>query len=117
MSSVCNENLAKVTQGEDAEITMRVLKDGEPMDLTAVTEITVKLPKDDGTAISKTLTLAAVVILGNPVLGKFKVILPDADTALLNAGELQDFEALIDVGATRTIVRFEKALTVLEALF
>jgi hypothetical protein len=71
-----------IIRGEDEKLTVQLkLKDGSFVDLTGVTEIDVFF-KEDQTCIHKKLTLTEIVLL-NALAGKFQIILPKADTAVM----------------------------------
>lgn len=85
---------------------------GDPLDLTACTEIAVYLPNADGTQSVRLLSLAQVTITSPAVLGKFSVLVPNTVSALLNVGELQTFDVTFTISGQVFTVPFVQALSV-----
>lgn len=108
-----------VVQGEDKEIVIQIYDETNEQyfDLTSISEITVAFKKTDGTKLEKKLTTSGVTVLA-ATAGKFKVILANADTTSLKAGNQPIFVTL-DVSTTKSILvkGFEQALNVLEQPF
>lgn len=107
--------MVKVIQGEDKTFAVTLRKSqGDPYDLTGVTEITFCFP---GETAVQTVTLgASEVAIVNAVLGKITVTITDTKTALMKIGEDQTFECMIDVGTTRTKVKFTEQLNVFDSI-
>ena len=106
----------KIVQGEDRVLKLRLRSptcedETEPFDLTGNTEIEVRFKKQDGTTLSKLKTTGGVVVT-NLILGKFDVVLSDAETALLKIGSRQSFTVVVDIGTTRRVINFDSVLTV-----
>jgi len=108
--------VVSIVHGEDKLITIRVISKSteEPFDLTGAT-VSVKFAKTDGTTLTK--SVGAGVTIVNAVAGKMEVLLSDTDTALLKAGENQDFEAIVTVNTVTSILQFRRALSIFEKIF
>lgn len=105
-----------IVQGEDISITIRLSEeDGDPYDLTGITEITAEIPKTGGGCVSKTYTGSAIAIVSPATSGKITVALTDTDTALLLAGT-NSLELTLDFGTTRRIKQFRNQLEILEQI-
>lgn len=103
--------VVKIVQGEDKTVNLRLRdENGDPFDITGATPLKAIFKKTDGTLLEKGLGTGVVIV--NGPAGKLTVDLEDADTALLKVGEFQDFEVEINIGTAKTIVQFQKALTV-----
>lgn len=87
---------------------------GDPVDLTSCTAIVVSLPAQAGAPLQLTLASGAVVISSPTNLGKFTAALTSVQSALLNVGELQNFDVTFTIGGNPFTVRYYQALTVLE---
>lgn len=109
----------EIVQGSDRTLKLTIREsNGDPLDLTAVTEITACFKKPDGTFLQVTLSGGRVSVVGNPLLGKIEVSLTDVDTAAIEAGVKVDFKVLLDQGThpggTRRVVRFDQQIDVLD---
>lgn len=104
----------EIIQGSDRtlQLTMRD-SNGDGIDLTNETEITVRFKKTDGTWLEKTMTGSDVTVT-NAKLGKISVDLTDTETALIEAGQKVDFHVYLDNGTDRRIVRFNQQIDVIE---
>lgn len=77
-----------IIQGSKATLLIRLIQStngiqGDPVDLTGITEITTCFQKADGTELMLSFTGGAVSILGSPLLGKLSISLTAAQSALL----------------------------------
>jgi hypothetical protein len=109
----------KIYTGENKTLSFRLLSDvknGTPFDLTAATEIQVSIPKSDGTAIVKKLSLSEVTMV-NALDGKFSTALLPVDTAALEVGAVIAVEIKITIATVVTIVQISEALNVISSLF
>lgn len=108
----------EIIQGSDRTLNLTIRdSNGDPFDLTLITEITVCFKKEDETFHNVTLGGGKISITGNALLGKIAVALTDADTLLIAAGIKVDFKVILDTGAhpggTRRVVRFDQQIDVL----
>lgn len=87
---------------------------GDPVDLTACTEIDVALPKADGTLLHFLLSTNGVSISSPKNLGKFSAPISSENSALLNIGEFQDIDVTFTIAGEVFTVRFARALSVFE---
>lgn len=87
---------------------------GDPLDLSACTEIVINLPKADGTTLQLKLSLTQVVIVSPAVLGKFNASISSMNSALLNVGELQDFDVQFTISGQIFTVPYPQSLSVFE---
>jgi hypothetical protein len=104
-----------IIQGEDKAINIKLIQDDEPFDLTSVTEITACFLKTDNTNLELTKTDGAITIVDNAVLGKIKITIGDADTALLKKST-QSFEVTLDTSGYKQKVQFLNSLNIVESL-
>jgi len=104
-----------IIQGSDREFNVRIesQETKEPFDLTGVSEIVACFIKDDGSILSKKMTLGQIAVV-NALGGKIKVTLDEVDTAALKAGENKSFEIEITIGTITSIVQFIEQLTVIK---
>lgn len=86
---------------------------GDPLDLSACTEIDIALPDADGSYTHLLLSATQVAITSPAILGKFTAVVTSAVSALLNVGELQNIDVTFTIGEPFT-VRFFGALSVFE---
>lgn len=84
----------------------------DPLDLTSCTEIVVNLPNADGSFLQRKLSLSQVSIVGSPLLGKFATPISSIQSALLNPGELQNFDVTFTIASAVFTVRYYGALSV-----
>ncbi len=87
---------------------------GGPLDRTSCTEIDISLPIADGTFTHLTLSDSKVFVTSPAILGKFTCPIDAATSALLNPGELQNFDVTFTIAAKPMTVRYFGGLTVLE---
>jgi hypothetical protein len=107
----------QVDQGEDAVLDEYLIdgETGDPVDLAAVAAIKARFRKADGTVLELTLAGGAIAVLSVPG-AKVRVTIGDASTALLLAGDRQDFEieATLASGDVKKF-KFPRALSVAPA--
>jgi hypothetical protein len=102
-----------IHKGEDCVIPVKIRdENNDPFDLTDYTEITARLLKNDRTYLEVTLTDEAVEVIGDPVLGKLRVILTEEETDLLKADEKATLELVMEAGDDTTIVQVPNALRI-----
>lgn len=111
----------EIVQGEDKIFTVDVKKsDGDAFDLTGFTDLTAEFKLAAGGALS--LTTAAngngsVVTSPNPTCGRIQVSIDKVDTALLESGDSQDIEIIIEDGSNElTILQLSGQMKVKERL-
>jgi len=107
----------KIYQGSDRTLNLVIRdEDGNPIDLTAVTEITAVFKATDGTNVTFTIAGSEVSKTSPQVLGKLSIAMNSTKTALIEAGEQIDFELILDTGAhpagTRRYVPFLQQIDV-----
>ena len=103
-----------IFKGADAKVTV-TLKDKktkEPIDLSGFTGATAYFAQQDSEdPVSVTGSLLS------SDCGKIEFNLSDTETPLLDAGDEQNMEVVVDQGALRTIVQFEGEVSIKERLF
>lgn len=114
---VCSGNsIFEIFTGQDKTMSLRAAySSGLPLDLTSCTEISVPLPNADGTTSIRLLSLSQVVISSPAISGMFTVPIPSAVSALLNIGERQTIDVSFTISGLITIVRYFRALTVVQS--
>lgn len=96
----------KIFQGSDRTLNLTIRDDkGDPVDLTAVTEITAVFNATDGTKVNFTLSGTEISKVSPNVIGKLTIAMSSTKTALIEAGEKIDFELILDTGAHPAGVR------------
>ncbi len=112
----CAPNIFSIFTGDAKTMSLRALyqESGQPLDLTAATEIIVRLPNADGTTLLLKLTLGAVSITSPAVLGNFTALITALQSALLNIGEGQSFDVTFTISGNPFTVRYYAALSVFE---
>lgn len=106
-------------QGEDLNLVIRLLEDdenGEPFDVSGASEILVKIPKADKTALVKTLSSGQVQIISGAA-GKFNVTLTGADSLLLMVSDEVPVEITVIISGRAKIIQIIPALAVKPSLF
>lgn len=103
----------EIYKGEDTPVTIRLAgkESGRPHDLTD-TEITLRLLKDDDTALEVT----DFDLVGDAVLGEFTVTLSRTQTAELKATESLSLEVFLDKAGSRRIVQLKAVGSVRERI-
>lgn len=112
-----NSSNIQIYKGEDRELSINLKPRGlcEPFDLTGVTEITARFPKEDGSILALTMTDNEVEVVSE-VKGQIIIKLSQVNTLDLKAGKRLDLELYIDIDSTRRIVRFSGVLDVYRSL-
>jgi hypothetical protein len=110
-----------IIKGEDKVITIQLSdpKTKDFIDITSASEIVVLFLNQDETVLQKKLSLSQVVLLSG-VAGKFQVILPLADTALMKATPADgqsDVEVRLTFAGKLTIVELPDSIEVTPKLF
>jgi len=114
---VINDVTIEIIKGETkTPIVNFIKKSGEVVDLTSVTEITVKFSNADGTALSKTKTGGGINIT-SATGGKFEINLLAAETALLETVSYATMEIELTFPTLTNIVHIPKAYSVIEREF
>ena len=105
-----------IFQGDQKTMSLKAVyaETGDPLDLTSCSAIVVSLPNADGSVLALTLASSAVAIQSPANLGKFTALITSAQSALLNVGELQNFDVTFTIGGNPFTVRYGAALTVNE---
>lgn len=109
----------KLIKGEDFDGRIFLLQDcadDQPFNLTGATVFDVAFLKDDDTVLIKSLLMGVTILSAEA--GQVKVLLTDADTALLKAGTDLDVECHIVLpGGVDKIVKLSAILTVEESAY
>lgn len=110
----------EIVKGSDRTLPLTIRKpNGDPFDLTAVTEITALFKKPDGTWLEVTKTGGQITLTEDALLGKIEVALTDSNTSEIEAGIKVSFKVYLDQGAhpggTRRIVWFNQQIDVIDA--
>jgi len=110
------QNIFTIFLGNAKTMNLKALYSGNlnPLDLTSCAEIDVSLPNADGTFLHLLLSLAEVVITSPAVLGQFTAPITSVQSALLNLGELQNFDVTFTISGNPMTVRYASALSVFE---
>jgi hypothetical protein len=104
---------ATIIRGEDRHIIFSFKKaDGTAYDLSNVTEVEARIPKSDGSVLSKKLSLSQIQILSPATDGQLSVIVTDADTALLKMGSRDPIQLTVDQGSARRIFNIRNQISV-----
>ena len=113
----CTPPIPVIYQGADKtlDIFLTSQTSGDPVDITAATEIEAIFLNTDGTFLEKKLTTAGIAIISGPG-GHFQIYLAAADTALLAvsaSGGYSDVEIHLVIGGKTTIVVLSNAVNIL----
>jgi len=122
MDQSASDGYVLITRGEKVSYLIRLRDEsGDPVDLNAYDEFKVCHEGDDGSAVVASQTAVGdtvVVVDGDPLIGRLKVTLSEASTALLKVDELQDIDIELDnsgsPGARRR--RLKRVLTVEDSI-
>lgn len=95
--------MINIVQGEDKTVSVQLAKTSGYVDLTLVTEISVKIPTNSATPIEKKLTVASGVVVTSAVNGTFEFSLSKTETLTLKAESSQDWQITVDIGTNRKI--------------
>lgn len=109
-------NVFSIFTGDAKTMSLRALyqETGQPVDLTAASEIVVNLPNADGSFLQLKLSLSAVTVTSPAVLGNFTAVISAVQSALLNIGELQNFDVTFTISGNPFTVRYYGSLSVFE---
>jgi hypothetical protein len=108
----------QIIQGGAVSFIIRIkdVSTGDPYDLTDVTEITTCFQNADGTELMLSLS-GGISVEGDPLIGKIKVSLTSAQTALLALEELATLQLAITVNTDDPFFnRIPEAYSVLESV-
>jgi len=104
-----------IFQGSDKVLHLTLRQaNGDPLNLTGNTEITVCFDGTSGTPVTFLRTGGGVTVIGSDLLGKIDVAIDDTNASLIQTGEKVDFMAYVDFGATRTPIPFFQQIDVVE---
>lgn len=107
----------QIVRGADASITLVIrTQNGDALDLTDVTEISVRLRKADKSALAKTLSSGAVTVVSEHQ-GRIQVELNETETASLMVMQNAPIEIVVDFGETRRIAQIKAGLNIADRLF
>lgn len=107
--------MTEVIQGEDKILTLNLLVEGEPFDLTGLTAATATFAGTTG-VVQKTLAASQIAVTSPATLGQLTVTLAKADTLAMLNGD-QPFQLLLDFGSLRKIALVRGKLMVRKQLF
>lgn len=114
--------MVEITQGEDKDITIRIDDEvtKDRINLTGLTEAKVCFTNIDGTKLNIILTAPTTAgsqlsILGNVLLGKFKLLLNDIDTVLFKVVGITTMEITLDFGTNKRKIQMLNAYQVVPA--
>lgn len=113
----CNQIPFTIFLGDSKTLNLKAVYavTDDPLDLTECTEIVVSLTNADGGILQLKLSLDQVTIASPPVLGKFMAPISSIQSALLNPGELQNFDVTFTISSAVFTVRYPNALSVFES--
>ena len=83
--------------------------------ITSATEIKLVIPKADKTKLIKLLSLSQIIIINGPS-GRFDVALSQAETALLELGEMVPVQIEVTIAGAKTIIQIQNALNIMPSL-
>lgn len=107
----------QIVRGADATVTLVIrTADGDALDLTDASQVTVRLRKADKTAMLKTMTSGAVTIV-SAHHGRIQVSLSETDTEALFVMQNAPIEVIVDFGELRRIAQIKAGLNVVDRLF
>lgn len=107
----------QLVRGADATLTIVIrTANGDALDLEAATEIAVRLRKADKSALTKTLSGAAVTVL-NPTQGRIVVEINETESASLMPVQNAPVEVVVDFGSIRRIAQIKTGLNIVDRLF
>lgn len=109
-------NVFSIFTGDVKTLNLRAVyqESGQPLDLTACTELVINLPMASGAFLQLKLSLAQVTIASPAVLGNFSAAITALQSASLFIGELQDFDVTFTISGNPFTVRYYAALSVFE---
>lgn len=89
--------MAVIIKGEDRTLTVELTdKDGEPLDVSAATEIIAKFCPDSGAVLlTRSLTGGQITVVNS--LNKIAIDLATAFSATIREGEEEDFEVHVTI--------------------
>ncbi len=112
----CCPNTFSIYRGNKKAMTLKVVQSGcsaDPLDLTDCDDIDIALPNEDGTYTHLLLSDDEVeAIVDNPVLGKYRAMIDEDVSLLLNIGELQTFRVTFTIGGEILSVAYVNGLSV-----
>lgn len=109
--------MVNIIQGGIKKFTVLLTKlsDGEPLDLSTVTEITTCLLNTDGTELMLSLTGGDITVL-NAAIGKIQIELSDAETADLAVVDSETLELAVDLGDGPLKSQISNAYSVIQTI-
>lgn len=113
----CCPNVFSIFRGNKKTITLKAVQagcGGDPLDLTDCDEIDIALPNQDGTFTHLLLSDDQVEIIDPAVLGKYRAVIEDDVSALLNIGELQTLNVNFTIGGEKITVPYVNAFSVFQ---
>lgn len=118
-SDACENNGIEdeIVKGADRQLTIRLVRDdnGEPLDMSNVTNIDCRFKQADDTTLSVKMTDPGTPItFESRARGKFLVLLNHTQTSLLLAQNPAPFAVVVCTGSTRIICNFPYQLLVSE---
>ena len=95
--------MIEIIQGKKAQLTVRLRNatngvEGDPIDLTTITEISACFVNTDGTELTLRKTTGGVVVVGSPLIGKIQLVLTAAQTALMAITDHETLEIDLTFG-------------------
>lgn len=107
----------QIVRGADATVTLVIrTSDGDALDLTDATELTVRFRKADKTALLKTMGSGAVSIV-SAHHGRIQITLNEIDTESLFVMQNAPIELVVDFGEIRRIAQIKAGLNIVDRLF
>jgi len=107
--------MLEIIQGEDQDfsIFLRNKSNGQPVDLTAMTEIEVCFKVQD-VVVSKTLTAVEITIVGSPLLGNISGSLSTTDTDSLSPTKSEEIQVNLTDPDGKSSILIDDAFSVIE---
>jgi hypothetical protein len=107
----------QIVRGADANVTLVIrTSDGDPLDLTDASEVTVRFRKADKSALLKTMGSGAVSVI-SAHHGRIQVELNEIDTESLFVMQNAPIEVIVDFGSIRRIAQIKAGLNIVDRLF
>ena len=123
----CSPQIPQIIAGADAVLDVKLINQqtGDPLDLSAATEIEAILLNADNSFLELKLSLSQIVLISGPG-GHFQIIIPAASSALLALSPVpspsvpasnSDMEIHLTIGGKLTIINLIGVVTIVARRF
>lgn len=111
------DNKIIIIREEDRTLQLAISEsNGQPYDLTGVTEIEMQLENEDGSKLELKYTDSEISVVAAKA-GTISVTITDTQSASLLVGTAMDFQVAITIGGLVRRALFQGLLTVIEETF